>query len=101
MYLTLAILAAPMLFFMLIWAVVTAYRIYFPEKPLPFEQDPMMVRRRVTATGRSVAVGVREIREDQRMRQRAVARTSYHYAGGLSLEGLPEDWMEDLWVRRN
>ena len=44
---------------------------------------------------------VREIREDQRARQKATAPPPYHYVEGFSLEGLPVDWMEDLWVRRN
>lgn len=101
MYLTFAILVAPILFFMLIWVVVTAYRIYFPEKPLPYEQDPLMVRRRQTRAGHAVAVGLREIREDQRARREALAPVDYHYTDGFSLEGLPADWMEDLWLRRN
>ncbi|ARA93518.1 hypothetical protein AWN76_010355 [Rhodothermaceae bacterium RA] len=102
MYLTFALLAAPMVFFMLIWVVVTAYRIYFPEKPLPFEQDPVVRRWRMTSVGHSIPVGVREIRQDQRERLQTTSPTaSYHYADGYASEGLPEYWMEDLYLRRN
>lgn len=102
MYLTFALLAAPMLFFLLVWVAVTAYRLYFPEKALPFDQDVMVRRWRMTAVGQNLPVGVREIRQEQRERLQATSPTSsYHYADGYSLEGLPEYWMEDLYVRRN
>lgn len=102
MYLTFAFLAAPLLFFMLVWVAVTAYRIYFPEKSIPFNRDPVVQRWWVGAAERGIPVGVREIREDQRERHRATTpMPSYHYANGYSLEGLPEDWIEDLHLRRN
>jgi hypothetical protein len=101
MYLILAILAAPLLFFMIIWALVTAYRIYFPEKPLPFEKAPVMMRRQARAAGHSMPVGVREIRADQRDRYRVPAAPSYNYTDGFAPEGLPADWKDELWLRRN
>ncbi|MEM1127119.1 MAG: hypothetical protein AAGI71_10740 [Bacteroidota bacterium] len=100
MYITFALLVAPILFFMVTWAVVTVYRLYFPEEPLPYDQDPTMLRRRATLQGHSVPVGVREIREDQRLRQHTVVPASYHYACDGSC-GLPEAWVNDLWERRN
>lgn len=96
-----AILIAPLLFFLVTWVAATAYRIYFPERPLPFENDPVLVRRRAAATGAEVPVGFREIREDQlRLQRERMTAPSYFYAGSAS-EGLPSDWMDDLWRRRN
>jgi len=48
-----------------------------------------------------VAVGLREIRADERQRRReAAGQHQYHYAWGVS-DGFPEEWEEDLWHRRN
>ncbi len=93
----LIIVAVPMLFFMATWAVVTAYRILRPEEPLPFEEHPVEVRRRTTARGVPVAVGARDIREDQR---RQSAAGAYQFFEGYS-DGVPLQWREDLWLRRN
>ena len=95
-----AIVAIPILFFMLTWVVVTACRIFYPEKPLLIERSEAAVRRRVTRKGASVPVGVREIREDQRNYQRRSPQESYHYEHGDS-EGLPLCWYEELHHRRN
>ena len=100
LYLTFAILITPILFFVFTWAAVTAYRLLAPEKPIPFERDPVVVRKRAAEAGDYVAVGVREIREDQRLLFRDQIRPPYHYTAGFS-EGLPSVWMEDLWQRRN
>lgn len=101
MFILFVTLIGPLIFFLVTWAIATAYRLYFPERPLPFEQDPVMKRRRATANGRSVAVGLREIRADERQRRREATRQHhYHYAWGGS-DGFPEEWEEDLWHRRN
>mgnify|MGYP001165968637 CR=1 FL=1 len=101
MFILFVTLVGPIVFFMLTWVVATVYRLYFPEHPLPFEHDPVMVRQRAIAAGKSVPVGVREIQADERHRRRRAARErSYHYAWGGS-DGLPEQWEEDLWRRRN
>lgn len=101
MFVLLAIVAAPILFFMLAWVAATAYRLYFPDRPLPLAEDAVALRRRRAALGGHVPVGVREIREDQRRYLRQQARALYHYAGSASAEGLPPAWKEDLWRRRN
>ncbi|NBC17894.1 MAG: hypothetical protein GVY18_11335 [Bacteroidetes bacterium] len=96
-----AVVAMPVLFFALVWVAVTAYRLLYPEKPLPFERDPILVRRQAAATGKDVPVGVREIREDQQHLQTMRSRTTpYHYLDGVS-DGFPETWADDLWQRRN
>lgn len=101
MFVLLVLVVGPVLFFLLTWVVATVYRLYFPEQPLPLESNPVVVRQRAAANGKSVSVGVREIRADQRWAQRnKVAQSGYHYAWGGS-DGFPEIWYEDLWQRRN
>lgn len=94
------VLVGPILVFLIIWVGATVYRLYFPERALPFEQSPVMQRERARMEGESVPVGVREIRADQRRERRQENVTVYNYAWGGS-EGLPEEWREDLWRRRN
>ena len=89
---------APVLFFMLTWAIVTAYRLVFPDELS--EQDPVVDRQDATSRGEYVPVGAREIREDRRYYLRAHPPAPYLYVYGES-EGLPELWTEDLWRRRN
>ncbi len=95
-----AIIAVPILFFMLTWVVVTACRIFFPEKPLLVDRDAALFRRHATQEGASIPVGIREIREDQRYLNHDAPQSTYHFAHGDS-EGLPLCWFEDLHGRRN
>jgi len=101
MLLLFATLIGPILFFLLIWVVATVYRLYHPERPLPFEESPVFMREQMTAEGENIPVGVREIREDQRRhrRQRDVTPSYHYHEWGPS--GIPEAWHEDLWRRRN
>ncbi len=94
-------IVGPILFFLLTWVVATAYRLYFPEQPLVFDNDPIVLREERAREGQSIPVGVREIREDQR-RNRQLGRTSpdYRYAWGGS-DGFPDAWKDDIWQRRN
>lgn len=100
LYLIFLIVAVPVFFFMLTWAIVTACRLLFPEQPLPPERDPVVIRKHAASEGVSVPVGVREIREDQRHQRQTVPPTPYIYAYGSS-DGFPDSWQEDLWRRRN
>ena len=95
-----AILAVPILFFMLTWVVVTACRIFFPEKQVLVEKDAASIRRKATQKGISIPVGAREIREDQRHFESPLTKNAYHFTGGDS-EGLPVSWYEELNNRRN
>lgn len=94
------VLVGPILVFLLIWVGATVYRLYFPEHPLPFEEDPVVKREQARMQGESMPVGVREIRADQRRERRQEDVTVYNYAWGGS-EGVPDEWREDLWRRRN
>jgi hypothetical protein len=95
-----AIIAVPILFFMLTWVVVTACRIFFPEKPQVIERDGVLLRQQASDEGISIPVGAREIKEDQRHLFRSIAEANYHYERGDS-EGLPVSWFEELHNRRN
>ncbi len=99
-YFAFAALAIPVLFFMLTWAAVTAYRLLFPEEAPPPQKDPVVIRKVAAARGEYVPVGAREIREDQRLYLSEHPPASYIYAYGES-EGFPEKWDEDLLRRRN
>lgn len=89
------LLVAPLFFFLLTWVVATVYRLYFPEQPLPLQISRVHLRHQRTAE--QVSVGAREIREDQR---REDAPVEYHYPGFPSGQ-FPEDWVRDLYQRRN
>lgn len=94
-------LVGPILFFLLTWVVATAYRLYFPEKPITFDNDPVVLQEQRRRKKESIPVGVREIREDQR-RNQYLGKSSpdYQYAWGYS-EGFPEVWRDNVWMRRN
>lgn len=94
------VLVGPILVFLVIWAAAAVYRLYFPERTLPFAQDDVAWRAEAASRGEYVPVGVREIRARQRREGHQEDVTIYNYAWGAS-EGVPESWKEDLWHRRN
>lgn len=94
------IVAIPILFCMITWVVATAYRLYFPEKPRPLERDLSFVSTFKPAPSEApVPIGVREIKEDER-RRRLTRAASYLFTNGIS-SGVPSDWLDDVWKRRN
>lgn len=96
MYLLLMLILGSMLFSMLVWAIVTAGRILFPERPLPFDREFSL--RAWTMHSRSRApVHVTASRATALSHS---AQAPYHFEEGHS-DGLPESWVDDLWLRRN
>lgn len=94
------LVAIPILFCMITWVAATAYRLYFPEKPVPLERELAFVSRaEPTSSELLVPIGVREIKEDER-RRRLSESTSYQFTNGMS-NGVPSDWLDDVWCRRN
>lgn len=85
--------AVPILLLAGVWAVVTSMRILFPERPLPF--DPVVRRQRAASRGESVPVRLRDILEDEALRQTAAAGDEPPPAPR------PHPFVEDLWLRRN
>lgn len=85
---------------MMTWVIATAYRLYFPEKPIPLEKELTFVSRIQPASSQlPVPIGVRQIKEDQR-RRRQSRSVSYDFSNGIS-NGVPSDWLDDVWRRRN
>ena len=91
----------PVMLFLVIWAVVTAMRIWMPERPLPLESEPHVMRRIAAARGEQMPVGFQEIREDQRryVRQQFGDQPYHYFPGEPGL--FPLEWLEDVHQRRN
>jgi len=94
------VVVGPVLVILVVWVGATVYRLYNPERPRPFEDDPVLERAQSSADGHPVPVGVREIRADQRRSRRQSDAGMYRYARGRS-KGVPEAWQRALWQRRN
>lgn len=90
----------PVLFFMVIWAIVTALRICLPERDGPPVWNETMLRRTAAARGAHVPVGFQEIREDQRHQHLDTDETPYHYFQGEP-SVFPVEWIEDVRRRCN
>lgn len=94
------LVAVPIAFCMMTWVVATVYRLYFPEQTIMHEPDrPMQFAPRLRPLDTVVAVGVREIKENQR-RQFSSSASHYSFSNGYS-NGVPTDWVDDVWRRRN
>ncbi len=94
------LLGLPILFFMIVWTVGTVIRLTYPERPATYEIDQVLLRRRRALSGKAVPVGVREIREDYRWQRSEARRISYHYSG-FPQQRVPDNWIDDLYLRRN
>lgn len=94
-------LLVPILFVLITWVAVTAYRLYGPEElPLPLEPDHPQVRLELVEQGVAVRVGAREIRADLRYRERHTRAPSYRFERGRG-DGLPPAWVQDIAHRCN
>jgi hypothetical protein len=89
------LVAIPTLVLMAVWTAVTVARILFPERPLPF--DGSQRRRRRTLQGEAVPVRLRDILEDQALRQSQGAPVERQPGEGPAVHPL----FDDLWLRRN
>jgi hypothetical protein len=96
------VVAIPAILLMAVWAGVTAFRILFPDEPLPM--DPVSRRRRLTARGESVPVRLRDILDDQRARQAVGTHPTVpdETAEADTPRGpATHPLFADLWLRRN
>ena len=95
----LVMVALPVLLLMMVWSVVTALRILFPERPLPALPDQAGDRLRESLrTGDTVPVRVRDIVAAQRA-QAAETDAAREAAGQAPTTLHP--FIADLWLRRN
>lgn len=93
----LLVAAVPVALFLLIWVVVTAMRLLFPERPLPF--DPAARREAARRRGEAVAVRARDIADDLR---REAPRPAFPSSQPVpSEDGAHTALAADLWQRRN
>ncbi|MEM6337321.1 MAG: hypothetical protein AAF752_12195 [Bacteroidota bacterium] len=90
----------PVVFILLVWVATMAYRICVPEKPQPLAHDPVIVRELARKVGEPVAVGFREIRDDQR-RHNQLERVEYHYQRGELGNTIPVAWLQEMQERCN
>lgn len=101
MSLLLVLVAAPTVFAMAVWVLVTALRILRPEEPGRVPIEPAVVQlarmpmRPVVAAGGGTAG-----QYPGRDLWREFHHAEYDYGDGLS-DGLPEAWWDDVVRRRN
>ena len=91
------LLAVPTIILMGVWTAVTVARILFPERPLPF--DATVRRQRRTLRGEAVPVRLRDILEDQVLRQARRAEAPVERPSDEA--PAPHPLFDDLWARRN
>ena len=95
------IVGTPVVFLMMVWVVVTAWRILRPEEPVALEDDPAFVRKQRLLRGQVARVRFQEIRELERERAPAGPDCDeYTLCEGVSY-GVPVAWYADLDQRRN
>ncbi|HYE96328.1 MAG TPA: hypothetical protein VD962_08970 [Rubricoccaceae bacterium] len=83
-----------------VWSAVMAFRVLYPERPLPGVPDEAARREAMRRLGHTLPVGFREIANDQRRRTRVPAMPRRQVAG----PDIPPDdapLAEELWRRRN
>jgi len=90
--------AVPAMLLMTVWATVTALRILFPEKALPWDGAPHSAR----AGGEGVPVRLHDILADQQARRaRAAEAGAEGDRPSASAPPRVHPFMADLWLRRN
>ena len=88
----------PVLFVALVWAVVTAVRILFPDEAGAVPDEAAM-RAEQRRRGHATRVGAREIRADIRLWQRH--HTARYCYDDHASDGVPDAWREDVAHRMN
>jgi len=101
MWFLFAIVGLPIVFTMLVWVVVTAWRVLSPDEGRPIDRDPHLKRLRKIRSGGTLEVHFEDIRLLERERAEPVPpQLGYRFDDGYST-GLPPEWLEDLSERRN
>lgn len=98
-----ALMAAPLILLMFVWAGISVMRLMFPERPLP-PVDPDGERlRRALHDGDAVPVRVRDIVNAQRAHAAEIhaAREAARAEAPDATPAEPHPFIADLWLRRN
>lgn len=103
-FMSVALLAGPILLLAAVWAAVSTLRILFPERPLPL--DGPSRRERALRRGKAVPVHLRDILEDESRRRSAASpvRPRTPTLAGTQRNPPPgprHRLSDDLWLRRN
>ena len=94
----------PPLFVVFAWAVLTVISYSLPDRRVPATQHRIWLEQHREASSRPTLVGASEIRETQRRLSRRMVvqqRYSLSVSAASPVRRLRDDWMEDLWSRRN
>ena len=91
--------AVPLVILMVIWTVVTMWRVVFPDDDLPFDKG--VARELARRRGEAVPVGLADILEAQRLRPVWPVMPSHTHARASGDEDPFAPVQEDLWRRRN
>ena len=97
MFWFLIFIATPILFFILLWGVVTAVKVLGYDKPIQVQRASTFVRRR-TRSRKMMAVAERD--DTSRIIDDIGSGDGYILSSGWS-SGIPNSWQSDLWIRRN
>ena len=93
------LVAVPVIILMVIWTVVTMWRVVFPNDELPF--DGGIARERARRRGEAVPVRLADIMEEQRIRPVWPVMPRRERVEAEVAEGARGPLQEDLWRRRN
>lgn len=99
-YITLFLLA-PILIIGLAWCLTIVFRILVPEKPFPLNWENGWIFDEENGSILEFPVGALDIFEAERKKSSSDCPIPYHYTYQRQDAGFPEEWEEDLWIRRN
>lgn len=91
--------AVPAILLMAVWAAVTALRILFPERSLPYDSS---ARRHPLGSGIGTPVRLHDILENEKARRARTAAARVEGDREAAARGpRAHPLAEDLWMRRN
>ena len=93
------LVAVPVVILMVIWTVVTMWRVVFPDEELPFDRG--IAREVARRRGDAVPVQLADIMEEQRRRPVWPVMPRRERVEAEPNEGDRSPLQEDLWRRRN
>lgn len=101
MWILFVVVGIPIVFTMLVWVLVTAWRVLNHDDGRPIDKDPRLRRLQKIRSGNALEVHFEDIRFLERERAETVPpRLGYRFDEGYST-GLPPEWLEELSERRN
>ena len=93
------LVAVPLVILMVIWTLVTMWRVVFPDDELPFDRGAG--RERARRRGEAVPVRLADIMEEQRVRPVWPVMPRRARVEAEVADGTEGPLQQDLWRRRN